>query len=162
MTEEKKRSYISWLNDAHALEESLVVVLEKQAADANADEEMKDKLQEHLLQTKKHAKLIRSCLVRHNEDTSSGKDFLARAVSALNGMTISLSGDSRVKNIHSAYASEQVEIASYTVIRAAASELGDMETVNICDEILLDEKEMAEWLLEKLPLVTVEHLKLHM
>lgn len=30
MNDEQKKMYIAWLNDAHALEESLIVMLEKQ------------------------------------------------------------------------------------------------------------------------------------
>ena len=87
--------------------------------------------------------------------------MLAKASGAVGGFTASLAGDAMVKNLHSGYAAEHAEIASYTVIRAAASEFGDTETVSICDQILSDENEMALWLLEQLPLVTVEHLKMN-
>lgn len=87
---------------------------------------------------------------------------MAKVGAAISGVSMSLAEDTMVKNVHSSYAAEHVEIASYTLIRAAASELGDMETVAACDEILVDENDMAQWLLEQLPSVTVEYLREHM
>jgi ferritin-like metal-binding protein YciE len=159
MNDEQKKMYIAWLNDAHALEESLIVMLEKQIGEEN-DGEMKAKLEEHLEETRRHAKLVRSCLVRYGEEPSGGKDFLGTVSSAIAGMGVSMLHDKMVKNVHSSYAAEHTEIATYTVLRAAASEFGDTETMTICDEILQDENNMAQWLLQQMPMVTLEHLKM--
>ncbi len=161
MNENQKKMYIAWLNDAHALEESLVVMLEKQITEEE-NAEMKTKLEEHLEETKRHAQLVRSCLSRHGEEPSGGKDFLGTVSSALAGMGVSMAHDKMVKNVHSSYAAEHAEIATYTIIRAAASEFGDMETVTACDEILQDENSMAQFLLEQMPIVTTEHIKMMM
>lgn len=159
MTDNQKKIYVAWLNDAHALEENLITVLEKQIKDASGKPEMKDKLQEHLEETKHHEQLVRACLARHGEEPSGSKDLLAKLGAALEGMGTSLANDTAVKNVHSGYAAEHMEIASYTLIRAAAVEHNDMETVAVCDEILADENEMAQWLLQQLPLVTVAHMQ---
>lgn len=161
MNEEQKKMYIAWLNDAHALEESLIPMLEKQISEER-DGEMKAKLQEHLEETKRHAELVRSCLARHGEEPSGGKDFLGSLASAISGMGMSMMHDKDVKNVHSSYAAEHTEIATYTVLRAAASELGDTQTVTICDEILQDENTMAQFLLTQMPTVTAEHIKMMM
>lgn len=159
MNDEQKKMYIAWLNDAHALEESLIVMLEKQIGEEN-DGEMKAKLEEHLEETRRHAKLVHSCLVRYGEEPSGGKDFLGTISSAIAGLGVSMFHDKMVKNVHSSYAAEHTEIATYTVLRAAASEFGDTETMTICDEILQDENDMAQWLLQQMPTVTQEHLKM--
>jgi ferritin-like metal-binding protein YciE len=158
MNDDQKKMFVAWLNDAHALEESLVVMLEKQIAEEQ-DGEMKSKLEEHLAETKRHAELVRSCIVRYGEEPSGGKDLLGTISSAIAGMGISLMHDKAVKNVHSSYAAEHTEIATYTALRAAASEAGDVETVSVCDEILEDEKMMADFLLEQLPTVVGTHLK---
>jgi ferritin-like metal-binding protein YciE len=162
MNDEQKKTYIAWLNDAHALEESLIDVLEKQIGELDGKPEAKEKLQEHLAETRHHAELVRACLARHGEEPSGGKDIMAKVGAAISGVSLSLAEDTMVKNVHSSYAAEHVEIASYTLIRAAASEFGDMETVAACDEVLVDENDMAQWLLEQLPIVTVEYLREHM
>lgn len=159
MNDEQKKMYVAWLNDAHALEESLIVMLEKQISEVEATE-MKEKLQEHLAETKRHAELVRSCLARHGEEPSGGKDLLGTVSSAIAGMGVSLMHDKMVKNVHSSYTAEHTEIATYTVLKAAASEFGDTETVSVCDEILQDENDMAKWLLEQMPVVTAGHIQL--
>jgi len=159
MNDDQKKMFVAWLNDAHALEESLITMLQKQI-DEEKDGEMKTKLEEHLEETKRHAQLMRSCIARYGEEPSGGKDFLSTVSSAIAGLGISMMHDKDVKNVHSAYAAEHTEIATYTVLRAAASEGGDMETVTICDEILQDENEMAQFLLEQIPTVVSNHLKM--
>lgn len=161
MNDEQKKMYVAWLNDAHALEESLAVMLEKQIGEEQ-DGEMKAGLEEHLVETRRHAELVRSCLVRYGEEPSGGKDFLGTVSSAIAGMGMSMMHDKMVKNVHSSYAAEHTEIATYTVLRAAASEFGDTETAAICDEILQDENDMAQWLLQQMPTVTTDHLKMMM
>jgi ferritin-like metal-binding protein YciE len=158
MNDDQKKMFIAWLNDAHALEESLVTMLEKQIAEEH-DGEMKTKLEEHLEETKRHAQLVRSCIARYGEEPSGGKDFLGTLSSAIAGMGVSMMHDKDVKNVHSGYAAEHTEIATYTIIRAAASEGGDMETVQVCDEILQDENNMAQFLLQQMPTVVSNHLK---
>lgn len=158
MNDDQKKMFVAWLNDAHALEESLIPMLEKQISEEE-DGEMKARLEEHLEQTRRHAQLMRSCLVRYGEEPSGGKDFLGVVASAIAGMGMSMMHDKDVKNVHSSYGAEQTEIATYTVIRAAAAEGGDTETMTICDEILQDESQMAQFLLEQIPAVVSNHLK---
>jgi len=158
MNDDQKKMFVAWLNDAHALEESLITMLQKQIEEEK-DGEMKTKLEEHLEETKHHAQLVRSCIARYGEEPSGGKDLMGTIASAIAGLGVSMMHDKDVKNIHSSYAAEHTEIATYTVIREAASIGGDMETVTICDEILQDENEMAQFLLEQMPMVVNNHLK---
>lgn len=158
MNDSQKSVYIAWLNDAHAMEEGLIKVLESQIEATEGKPEMRAKLEEHLVETKRHAELVRGCIERHGESPSGGKDLLSKMSAAINSAGMSLASDALVKNVHSSYAAEHFEIASYTVIRAAALELGDTETATVCEEILTDEEDMAAWLRESIPLVVAEHL----
>lgn len=159
MNDQQKSTYIAWLNDAHAMEEGLIKVLEGQIEETEGMPVMQTKLREHLEETKRHAELVRSCLARHGEEPSGGKDFLAKISAALNGMGMSMVDDAMVKNVHSSYAAEHFEIASYTVLRAAAEELGDSETVSVVSEIMVDEEDMAAWLYDQIPLAVAEHVR---
>lgn len=159
MNDEQKNTLIAWLNDAHAMEEGLINVLNKQIEETEGKPDMQAKLREHLAETKEHAEMVRACLARYDNEPSGGKDLLAKASAAINSAGMSLADDAMVKNVHSSYAAEHFEIASYTVIRAAAMELGDTETAAVCDEILLDEQDMAAWLRDSIPVVVAEHLQ---
>lgn len=66
--------------------------------------------------------------------------------------------DEVVKGAMSSYVFEQMEIAAYTTLRAAAQHCGDTETARVCDAILPQEQAMAAWLAEHLPQITVAFL----
>lgn len=158
MNDAYKKMLVAYLNDAHALEESLITMLEKQIQEV-ADGEIKAKLQEHLGETKRHAELVRLCLGRYDEEPSSGKDMLGTISSALSGIGVSMAHDKEVKYIHSSYAAEHAEIATYTILQSLASEAGDTETAGVCETILQDERNMAEFLLEQMPVVMSAHMQ---
>jgi ferritin-like metal-binding protein YciE len=159
MNDAQKDIYLAWLNDAHAMEEGLIKVLEKQIADIPDDmAEARAQLEKHLSETKEHAEKVRVCVERNGGDTSMGKDLMSKMSAALSGISMSFASDLQVKNVHSSYAAEHFEIASYTVIKAAAETLGDAETARVCDEIMADEIRMSNWLMEQMPLVVEKHL----
>jgi len=158
MNDAYKKMLVAYFNDAHALEESLIIMLEKQIGEI-ADGEVKAKLEEHLTETKRHAELMRLCLDRYGEEPSIGKDMLGSISSAIAGVGVSLAHDKEVKYIHSSYAAEHAEIATYTIIRSLASDAGDAEAVGVCDEILQDEHNMADFLLEQMPTVVAAHMQ---
>ena len=51
-----------------------------------------------------------------------------------------------------------MEIASYEILIVAAEEFGDPKTAKVCEEIMGEEEEMAEWLLENIRPLTREYL----
>lgn len=159
MNDAQKDMYLAWLKDAHAMELALVTALEKQISDAEGKPTIQEHLQEHLEETRAHAEKVEACITRNGGDTSTAKDLMGKITATMNGLTMSMMHDLHVKNIHSAYAAEHVEITSYTTIRAAAQELGDIETVAVCDDILEDEFAMAAWVQDQIPLVVTEHIR---
>jgi ferritin-like metal-binding protein YciE len=158
MNEQQKKTYIAWLNDAHAMELGLVKVLEKQVADTEGQPTMQKQLQQHLEETKRHAEMMKECVERNDSSTSTTKDVMSQVSATINGLGLSMMSDLMVKNVHSSYAAEHFEIASYLTLKAAADALGDTETVAVCEEILKDEEKMADWLSEQLPKVVRKHI----
>jgi ferritin-like metal-binding protein YciE len=142
---------VSWLRDAHAMERALIPVLERHADQAEARPELRARLERHIGETKRHADLVERCLERYGEDPSTTKDLLARASGTLQSLATAPFGDRLVKNAIADYATEHLEIASYEGIRTAAERLGDEATVQDCETILADEREMARFLSETLP-----------
>ena len=159
MTDEQKSTYLAWLADAHAMELGLVKTLEKQAGETREKPDICAKIEEHLAQTRAHAEKVESCLTRLGGDPSMGKDTLSKITATVQGVAATIPDDALVKNLHSSYAAEHFEIATYTLLEAAAKELDDTETMAICNEILADEQDMAAWLLETIPHATMEHLE---
>jgi ferritin-like metal-binding protein YciE len=67
-------------------------------------------------------------------------------------------GDEIMKGSLASYTFEHMEIASYKIIIAAATEMGDMETARACSENLSEEIAMADWLGENVQDLTREFL----
>jgi ferritin-like metal-binding protein YciE len=154
----QQETLIAWLNDAHAMEKSLAPVLENHAKDADLHPEMQVKLQEHLNETKQHAELVAGCIKRLGGSVSTVKSGLGTVMGTVQGMSTGMAKDELVKNALADYAAEHFEIASYRSLIAAAEELGDQQTVGVCQQILRDEEEMAGWLEQHLPTITREYL----
>jgi ferritin-like metal-binding protein YciE len=149
---------IAWLNDAHALELNLTQVLEHRVNDTKDHPQMQARIQQHLEQTRRHAELIKGCIERLGGSTSAVKSAMGQIGGFFQGISTGMAGDEMVKNALADYASEHLEIASYTSLIAAAQAIGDQQTATICQQILRDEEEMARWLQQQLPMITQEFL----
>lgn len=149
---------ISWLKDAHAMERSLETVLEKQAKHADSDPAMRERLTRHADETRRHAQLVEDALDRLGASTSTMKDMSGGIQARMHGMMTGGSSDTLVKDTLSGIAAEHFEIACYTSLQTAARDIGDEQTVQMCEDILRDERSMAEYLEQELPRVT--HMEL--
>ena len=67
--------------------------------------------------------------------------------------------DKMLKNAMGNYAIEYFEISAYTANAAAARELGYEDIAKVCDTILSEEQEMADWLEEQIPTLARQELR---
>ena len=149
---------IEWLRDAHAMEAQAESMLNKQASRIEHYPELKARIEQHITETQNQAKLIESCLQRYDKSYSGIKDLGGKMMAmgqALGGMMVN---DEVVKGAQMGYVFENLEIASYTILIAAAEAVGDMQTKEICERILVEEVAMADWLREHLPQLTQAYL----
>jgi ferritin-like metal-binding protein YciE len=151
---------LDWLRDAHAMEKQAEHVLSNTASRIENYPELKAKLEHHLGQTRRQAELIRGCIERRDGSTSVIKDTAARVAGigqALSGLFV---GDEVVKGSMGSYVFEQMEIAAYRTLISAADKCGDLQTKQVCEAILREEEEMAQWLDQNLPAITAKFLSL--
>ncbi|MFL6231704.1 MAG: ferritin-like domain-containing protein [Thermoanaerobaculia bacterium] len=153
-----RETLIGWLNDAYAMEKGLVQVLENHADDVKDRPEMYRKIAQHLEQTKMHAERVRECVERLGGSVSTVKTAMGAVSGFFQGRSTGASPDELVKNALSDYAAEHFEIASYKALIAAARLLGENQVVQVCEAILRDEQDMANWLEQNLPNVVQEYL----
>ena len=149
---------INWLKDAHAMEESAISIAEKQSKRLENYPRMKAKVDEHLEVTRRQADSVTSCLERYNAGTSTTKDVMGRFTGVMNTLGSSVAGDEVMKAHMADYAFEHLEIASYRILIAAAKRVGDLQTQRVCEEILSQEEEMANWLGQELEEMTQTYL----
>lgn len=151
----ERQQLIAWLNDAHAMELSLAKVLENHAKDADRLPDIRARDEDHLTETRDHARKLEHCLEHLGaEKPSAVKNTLGKVMGKMQGAMSAPFGDEIMKNALSDYAAEHLEIACYRALVIAAEEIGELEVARICNEILADEESMAQWLEQKLPDIT--------
>lgn len=158
MNENQKETFVSWLNDAYAMEQGIVENLERQLDHFESMPEMKKSIQDHIEASKGHAEKIKVCIESLDEEVSTAKSAIGNIVGAMQGMSTALADDQMVKDAIANFATEHFEIASYTALATTARELGEDHIAEVCEEIMQDEQEMADLLERNLPLVTTSYL----
>ncbi|QWT20754.1 DUF892 family protein [Bacillus sp. NP157] len=155
---ELQDNLIDWLRDAHAMEQQAEHMLKAQAARIEHYPQLKARIEQHLQETLGQQKLIEGCLARYDTKPSVTKDAMGKVVALGQAIGGSVNSDEIIKGAIAGYVFENLEIATYTTLRAAALALGDTETVRVVDEIVPQEQAMAEWLLAHLPELTDDFL----
>src|SRR5215211_3161377 len=131
---------IGWLNDAYAMEQSISQVLENHAKDAKDQPQIQARIQQHLDETRRHAELVKGCIERLGGSTSAVKSGMATVMGKVQGMSTGMARDELIKNALNDYGTEYFEMACYKALIAAAQEVGDQETITICQQIIRDEE----------------------
>ncbi len=149
---------IEWLRDAHAMEAQAETMLNKQASRIEHYPELKARIEQHITETQNQAKLIEGCLQRYDKSYSGLKDLGGKMMAmgqAMGGMMVN---DEVVKGAQMDYVFENLEIASYKILIAAAEAVGDVQTKEVCERILVEEIAMADWLRDHLAELTQAYL----
>lgn len=142
---------LAWLNDAYALEKAQIPILENHADDARRQPHVRDRDLQHLERTKQHVKMVEKCIRLLGRKPSKAKSAVGRITGAVNSLSTEPFNDEVVRNFLADFASENLEVASYQAIIVAARDAGHEKIARICEEILDDEEEMADWLRANLP-----------
>ena len=161
-TSEKK--ILQYLGEAHASEQALVRVLQAQIA-MTPRGAYRTALEQHLSQTRDHAARVGARL----SDLGDGRNPLTSVVGAVGsalGQALAFGktpfdllrgsgGEEKVlKNAKDAYASEALEIATYTALERLASAVGDETTAKLAASIRADEEKMLARVLREIPKLT--------
>jgi ferritin-like metal-binding protein YciE len=154
MSQSRKDTLVAWLNDAYAMEEGIVEVLERQVKHMDEMPDVQMRIQQHLELTRSQAERVKSCVERLGEKVSKTKSVFANAMGAMQGMGTGMAEDKVLKDALADYAVENFEIASYMSLTTAAKDVGEYEIARVCEGIMHEEEEMADWLRQQLPVVT--------
>lgn len=143
MRSNKEEEIATWLRDAYIKKLKAVASLKKQHKQAFGYPDIQRNIKEHLVETRLHAQLLKGCLSRYRHLNVIGPDKTNPKQSK---QLASYGSDMAfVKDVYGSYVEEEDGVPSYEVIRQAAKELGDNETVLVCDMVLRDEKKIEDW-----------------
>jgi ferritin-like metal-binding protein YciE len=155
---------LQYLNEARAMELSLVRVLQSQIA-MTPHGSYRDGLERHLGETREHAERVGIRL----EELGHRGDPLTAAVGVVEtviGQALAIGkapfdmlrgsgGEEKVlKNAKDAYATEALEIATYTALERLARSVGDDTTAQLAQSIRADEERMLARVLREIPTLT--------
>ena len=158
MIANQRDTLATWLKDAYAMEQGIVEILERQIEQMDDMPDAQEKIVQHLELTKTQADRVRACVERLGDDVSHVKSGLANFLGAVQGMSTVMANDKIEKNALANYAIEHFEIASYMANAAAARDLGYEDIASVCETIIMEEQDMADWLEMQLPMLTRQHL----
>jgi ferritin-like metal-binding protein YciE len=136
---------VKHIDEAHALEQNVLRMLDSMIQTTD-DAEILDRLEQHKLETQEHATTMKRRLESHGAEPSMVRQA-AGMLEALMKMPLDLvRGEKAGRNARDAYATEHLEIASYQLLRRVAERAGDEETAVACQEIVEQERAMAQFI----------------
>jgi ferritin-like metal-binding protein YciE len=154
-----EQQFVDWLKAAYFMEINYAKALEEHLGPAKDYPRLHRLIDDHLWATTSHAYEVGLCLERLNGNV---KD-LSYDRSALHPpfeQPPSTKPETVINNIIVELATEHYEIARYIELITAATNVGDLLTVKVCEAILEDEEAMAEKLTVELPEITSTYLEL--
>jgi ferritin-like metal-binding protein YciE len=149
---------IDWLNNAYLMEHGMIPVIETHARGAADFPEIRERLDQHYAETFVHREQVARCLNLLGAEPPLAKSVAAGAVGLVRGVVSLMPRDALLNDLIADYAAESREIASYTALVAAARALVRPDIASICSQILNEEVEMAVWLEEQIPEMTLSTL----
>jgi ferritin-like metal-binding protein YciE len=140
----------SYLTDAHAIERQAIALLEKGSSIAGSTE-LSQALEEHLVETREHERLVAAALETRGSAPSKLKDAMLH-LGALNwGLFFGAQPDTPAKLAGFAYAFEHLEIAAYELLQRTARRAGADEVATLAQRIIPQERAAAETVRELFP-----------
>ena len=152
---------IQYLNEAYGKEKQLETALQAHISMTTRDA-YKKKLQEHLKETKSHAREVERRIKALGGSAGGLADIpqeaANRAAALAQGPLHMVRGtgeqEKLLRNARTEYQDEAEEIASYTAIETLAQIVGDDETAKLARSIRRDEEKMARYLERLIPTLT--------
>jgi ferritin-like metal-binding protein YciE len=158
MSDDAREWLMQWLRDAHAMEEQAETMLTGLLGRLENYPELSDRIRQHIDETKGQAERLKNCLDAHDESSSLVKDAGGKLMAMAQSISGVFAGDEVMKGSLASYTFEHMEIASYTILIAAAKSLNEADIVRACEENLREEVAMAEWLQDNLERTTQQFL----
>ena len=158
MARTRRDEVIDWLNDAHAMERGLEVMLRKQSNNDDVHPAIRERARIHLDETKEHAHRIERCLDLLGSSASTLKNATGQTVEMGKGLMLKLARDERVKDFLAAYGAECFEVACYKSLISGARASGETEILPLLESNLREDRAMAEWLDMNVEAVTRDYL----
>jgi len=145
MQEDTQKRMVRYLNDAHAMETGAVVSLQdiaNRVSDFEVKQTMNDLVQVAKTQIERLTQRIRA----YGGSVAVQKDAFNSALAKGHRITNAFhdQADKETQDVIKAYAASYLEIGAYTSMAAYARAIGDMETAQLADTLIEEERRAGE------------------
>src|ERR1700760_2924258 len=146
---ERDTKLIQYLSEAYGKERELEVALQADIA-MTSKAPYKKRLQEHLRETKAHAKALDRRIKKLGGGGQTVQSLVGKATALAKGPLHMIRGtgeqEKLVKNAKTQFTAEQEEISTYLALEVFATKVGDAETAKLARDIRKEEERMAKFL----------------
>jgi ferritin-like metal-binding protein YciE len=146
---ERDAKLIQYLSEAYGNERELEVALQTDIA-MTTKQPYKKRLQEHLRETKAHAKALDRRIRKLGGGGQTVQSLVGKATALAKGPLHLIRGSGEqeklLKNAKTQFTAEQEEISTYLALEVFATKVGDTETAKLARDIRKDEERMAKFL----------------
>jgi ferritin-like metal-binding protein YciE len=168
-TSERDAKLVELLNEAYGKERQLEIALEAHL-EITTREDYAKRLKDHLKETKTHARTVERRIKQLGGEAETvsvpgpdgvtraaerAQEVMGKAKAAAQGPLHAVRGsgeqDKMLRNARTEYQDEAQEIATYTVIDAMATAVGDKQTSKLARDILREEERMSAFLADLMP-----------
>ena len=144
-SEELKEQVVKHIDEAYAMEQNVLRMLDAMI-ETTDDDEIRNELREHKLETERHADRMQQRLEAHGASPSMVKEAGGIAGALMKSVADMARPEKAGRNARDGYTTEHMEIAAYQLLERVAQRAGDEETAAAARENLADEEAMARQL----------------
>jgi ferritin-like metal-binding protein YciE len=134
---------VKHIDEALAMEQNVLRMLDGMIQTTD-DEEIKNELRQHKLETEQHAERLEKRLAAHDASPSTAREAAGVMGALMKGVVDMVRQEKAGRNARDGYATEHLEIASYQLLERVAQAAGDEETAEVARQNRADEEKMAK------------------
>ena len=143
MNEELKGQLVKHIDEALAMEQNVLRMLDSMI-NTTDDEEIREQLREHKLETERQADRMQRRLEAHGASPSAIREGVGVAQALMKSVLDVARTEKAGRNARDGYATEHMEIASYQLLERIAQRAGDDETAEVARTNRAEEERMAK------------------
>lgn len=145
------------------MEKSISQSLQRKVDDFSGNTQMQNQIKQQIQTSENQAKELHKRIVELGGSVGGGvadiPNRIAGAIADIQDSIVGSGGDAVVKDTIADYASDSLEIATYEAISSAANAVGDKETAQLANSLLVQEKKEAQMAEKQIPSISSDYIK---
>jgi ferritin-like metal-binding protein YciE len=142
-SQQLQEQLVKHIDEALAMEQNVLRMLDGMI-ETTEDEEIKNELRQHKLETEQHAERLEKRLAAHDASPSTVREAAGIMGALMKGLVDMARQEKAGRNARDGYTTEHLEIASYQLLERVAKAAGDEETADVARQNRADEEKMAK------------------